>query len=147
MSESSSKLVRRALTTAFALVVVIGFVLGDPTPKDRALALGHRIMCPVCQGESIAISPSETAKAMMQVVEEKVRAGETDDQIIAYFVASYGDAILLDPPLSGKTLAVWLLPIPAIAAGVWMALSRRRNRVRLRAMRSGQAVASKAVGR
>jgi len=127
MSDSSRRLLGKALTLVFATVVIVGFALGDPTPKDRALALGHRIMCPVCQGESIATSPSGTARAMMDVVEQKVAAGETDEQIIAYFVAAYGDAILLDPPFSGTTLAVWLLPVPVVGAGVWMALSRRRQ--------------------
>jgi len=124
---SSSRLPGTLLTLLLAAIVIIGFVLGDPTPENRALAIGRRIMCPVCQGESIATSPSETARAMMDVVEEKVAAGETDEQIIAYFEASYGEAILLDPPFSGKTLVVWLLPIPVVVGGVWMALSRRRR--------------------
>lgn len=127
MSDSPRRLAGTALTLVLAVIVIIGFSLGDPTPKDRVLAVGHRIMCPICQGESIATSPSETARAMMDVVEEKVTAGETDEQIVAYFVAAYGDAILLDPPFSGKTLAVWLLPIPVVGGGIWMALSRRRQ--------------------
>ena len=126
MSSPPRKLLGTAITFVLAVVVIAGFVSGDPTPKNRALAIGNRIMCPVCQGESIAISPSETARAMMDVVGEKVAAGETDAQIISYFVASYGDAILLDPPFSGRTMAVWLLPIPVVVAGLWMALSRRR---------------------
>ncbi|MDH5616490.1 MAG: cytochrome c-type biogenesis protein CcmH, partial [Acidimicrobiia bacterium] len=59
--------------------------------------------------------------------EEKVAAGETDQQIVAYFQARFGDGIYLDPPFAGKTLLVWLLPVFAVGAGVWMILSRRRK--------------------
>lgn len=111
-----------------AVVVLVGFAMGDSTQTDRVEAIGKRIMCPVCQGESIAASPSETAHAMMEVVREKVTAGESDEQILSYFVAAYGEAILLDPPFAGKTMAVWLLPIPVIGVGIWMAVSRLRQK-------------------
>ncbi len=83
---------------------------------------GARIKCPVCQGESIAESPSETSTAMLAVVAEKVAAGESDDQIIQYFTDRYGSGILLDPPFRGRTLALWLTPLAALAAGVALIL-------------------------
>lgn len=124
MSSEARRIAGVASTVIFAVIVVIGFTLAPTTEADRVVAIGNRIMCPVCQGESISTSPSETARAMLDVVAEKVAAGETDEAIIAYFVASYGEAILLDPPFAGKTLAVWLLPLPIIALGAWMAVSR-----------------------
>ncbi len=120
------RLAGSALTLAFAVIVVVGFVQGDPRPEDRVASLGASIKCPVCQGEAIIDSPSPTAEAMMEVVEQKVAAGETDRQIISYFQSRFGEGILLDPPLAGKTLAVWLLPALVAAGGVWMILSRRR---------------------
>jgi cytochrome c-type biogenesis protein CcmH len=110
-------------------VVVVGVVIGDSAPQDRVDALGSRIKCPVCQGESIGDSPSETARAMLEIVREKVAAGETDTQIVDYFTARYGDGILLDPPFAGRTLLVWLLPLVAVAGGIWMILTRRRQPV------------------
>lgn len=123
---------RRALigwivTLALAGVVVWGFVVGDPRPEDRVASLGASIMCPVCQGEAIIDSPSETAEAMMEIVAEKVDAGETDQQILAYFRSRFGDGIILDPPFAGKTLMVWILPLVAVVAGSWMILARRRR--------------------
>lgn len=118
-----------AVTVVLAAVVVVGMVLGDDSPEDRVESLGSRIKCPVCQGEAIGDSPSETAQAMMKIVEEKVTAGETDTQIVDYFTARYGEGLLLDPPFSGSTLLVWLLPVVAVAGGVWMILGRRRTRV------------------
>lgn len=114
------------VTAILAGIVIAGFVMGDARPEDRVASLGAAIKCPVCQGEAIANSPSPTARAMMDILEEKVAAGETDQQISAYFQARFGEGILLDPPLAGKTLLVWILPVAAAAAGIKMILSRRR---------------------
>lgn len=129
MDSKVRSLVGWAVTVGLAAVVVAGLVLGDTRSEDRVADLGSRIKCPVCQGEAIGDSPSETARAMVDIVREKVQAGETDGQIVDYFTARYGDGILLDPPFAGRTLAVWLLPVVAVAAGIWMILSRRRKPV------------------
>jgi cytochrome c-type biogenesis protein CcmH len=115
------------ITVILAVVVIVGLVMGDNAAEDRVNALGARIKCPVCQGEAIGDSPSETALAMMEIVEEKVAAGETDAQIVDFFTARYGNGILLDPPFSGSTLLVWLLPVLAVAGGIGMILSRKRQ--------------------
>jgi len=115
------------VTTVLAGIVVVGFLMGDPRPEDRVATLGASIKCPVCQGEAIIDSPSPTAKAMLEVVEDKVAAGETDEQIFSYFRSRFGDGIVLDPPFAGKTLMVWIMPLLAVAAGVWMIFSRRRR--------------------
>ncbi len=121
------KLIGWVVTVGLAAIVAVGLVVGDATPEDRVASLGAAIKCPVCQGEAIIDSPSPTAKAMLEVVEEKVAAGESDQQIVAYFQDRFGDGIYLDPPFAGRTLLVWLIPLFAVAGGVWMILSRRRK--------------------
>ncbi len=121
------KLIGWVVTVGLAAIVAVGLVVGDATPEDRVASLGAAIKCPVCQGEAILDSPSPTAKAMLEVVEEKVAAGESDQQIVAYFQGRFGDGIYLDPPFAGRTLLVWLIPLFAVAGGVWMILSRRRK--------------------
>lgn len=115
------------ITVALAAVVIGGLIAGDPTPQDRVESLGKRIKCPVCQGVTIGESPSETAQTMMDIVREKVAEDWSDDQIIQYFEDRYNTAILVDPPFSGVTLAVYLLPVIALAIGVGLILSRRRK--------------------
>ena len=127
MSPRTRSIAGVIITVALAAVVIGGLVSGDPSPEDRAYALGLRIKCPVCQGSAIGDSPAETAQTMMQIVREKVAAGESDAQIEQYFVARYGDWVLLDPPASGKTLVLWLVPVVAVVAGVMMILRRRRG--------------------
>ncbi len=115
------------VTATLAGIVVVGMIVGDARPEDRVASIGAAIKCPVCQGEAIVDSPSETAVAMLEILEEKVAAGETDQQIYAYFRGRFGDGIILDPPFEPQTLLLWLLPLAAVAGGVWMILSRRRR--------------------
>jgi cytochrome c-type biogenesis protein CcmH len=127
VSERVRRWLAGIVTAALAIVVVAGIVIGEETESDRVASLGTRIKCPVCQGEAIGESPAETATAMMEVVAERVAAGQTDQQIIDYFTSRYGDGILLDPPFSGRTLWLWLAPMAALAAGVLLILGRRRR--------------------
>lgn len=113
---------RRWLVAGVALtlaaVVAVGLVLGPTTGADRAEAIGQGIRCPVCQGESIADSPSTTAQEMMEIVHEQVAAGRSDEEIREFFAARYGRWVLLDPGLTVETVALWALPLLAAVGGV-----------------------------
>ncbi len=128
MSKRTKQIIAGVITLALAGIVIAGLIAGDPTPEDRVSSLGQRIKCPVCQGVTIGESPSETAQAMMAITREKVAEGLTDKQIISYFEDRYNTAILVDPPFSGKTLVVWLLPVVAIGVGIALIASRVRSR-------------------
>lgn len=108
-------------------VVVAGLVFGSGRPADRAYELEQRLRCPVCKSVSIAESMSDTALAMRATVEEQIEAGRSDDEIIAYFTDRYGDWVLMDPPASGETLPLWLIPVGVAAAALVLVLTRRRT--------------------
>lgn len=108
-------------------VTAFGLVSGSGGEQDRVAALEYRLRCPTCKTVSIAESPSETAASMRKIVAEQVAAGRTDEQIVAYFTSRYGEWVLLDPPRSGDTLLLWLLPLAAAAAGLAVILSRTRS--------------------
>ena len=123
----------RSWFAAGVIVVLAGFlvvaVATAPAPEsNRAEAIGSRIKCPVCAGESIAASPSGLARDMMTQVEDLVGRGYSDDQVVEEILASYGGAQLLDPPRSGITLLLWLSPLVALVAGGWLIAARRRPR-------------------
>ena len=102
-----------------AMGVALAFMVStQPADVDRAHQIGARVRCPVCQGESIADSPSQMAHDMMALITEEVAQGATDDQIIDQLLSSYSGAVLLDPPVSGVTLWLWLAPLAAIGVGV-----------------------------
>ena len=80
------------------------------------------LRCPVCQGMSVADSPSEMAVNMKHQVGALVARGYTREQILAYFERSYGQFVLLKPKFQGVNTLVWILPILAIAIGVVIVL-------------------------
>ena len=93
-------------------VVVWGLVVGEPTERDRVEALGARIRCPVCQGESIVDSPTPYARDILAFVEDRVADGWTDEQILEYLEGRFA-GIRLDPRFSGTGAVLWLLPLVA----------------------------------
>jgi cytochrome c-type biogenesis protein CcmH len=107
-----------AVTVALAGIVVVGLLSGPTRSPDRTRALASRLRCPVCQAESVADSPSETAQQMNQLIGDQVAEGRSDKQILAFFRARYGEWILLDPPRQGRTLLVWALPVAALIVGL-----------------------------
>jgi cytochrome c-type biogenesis protein CcmH len=126
----SDRLTGRLIAVAIAAllgVVVVGLASAPPAEPDRAHALAERLRCPTCDSVSVAESPSETARAMRQTIEEQVADGRSDEDIIGYFVARYGEWVLHDPPVGGRTLLVWVLPPLALIPGVLAILRRRRQ--------------------
>jgi cytochrome c-type biogenesis protein CcmH len=96
------------------------------TATERVDRIAAELRCPVCQGLSVRDSPSETARSMRALVEQRVAEGRTDDEIRAEFRRSYGDWILLSPPLLSPSALVWLAPLAAVLVGAWLAWRRAR---------------------
>lgn len=118
----------RRVILALALLAAAAAVAyaGRPAPEgaaERTLRIAAELRCPVCQGLSAKDSPSETARAMRDLVAQRVAEGRSDDEIRAEFRGSYGDWVLLSPPLAGLSALIWLVPLALIAAG---ALAVRR---------------------
>src|SRR3954470_15511059 len=95
-----------------ALLVLMLPAVGHADALDdgvRRVAL--QLQCPVCEGETVADSPSGLAGDMRSVIRTKLVAGESDQQILDEFVDSYGDSILTEPPKRGISLGVWVGPV------------------------------------
>jgi len=96
------------------------------TAAERVDRLSAELRCPVCQGLSVLDSPSETARSMRALVAQRVDERRTDDEIRDEFRRSYGDWILLSPPLLSPAGLVWLVPLMVLVAGAWLAWGRAR---------------------
>jgi len=90
----------------------------DSALEARTTAVAATLRCPVCQGESIQDSPSELAKQMRAVVRDRLRAGDTPDQVKAYFVSRYGEWILLEPTMTGLNILLYVLPVVLVVGGL-----------------------------
>lgn len=126
MSERIRNLVIVSAMVAMASILVV-LVLTSPTDVDRVQTIGAQIKCPVCQGESIANSPAQMARDMMSLVAERVSAGADDQAIIDELLSSFSGAVLLNPPASGATLALWIAPVAALAVGAGVIYWWRRH--------------------
>ena len=90
----------------------------DPVLEARTRAIAAQLRCPVCQGLSIQDSPSELAQEMKALVREQLVQGRSADEIKRYFVARYGEWILLQPDARGFNLAIYILPLLALVCGI-----------------------------
>lgn len=123
----SAWVLRAAGGLALAIAVAVALT-GSPSATDRARALDLQLRCPVCQGVSIADSPSESAAQMRAVVRERLAAGASDDEITAYFVARFGTWVLLAPPGDGFGALLWVVPGASMLAGAMVLVWRARRR-------------------
>jgi cytochrome c-type biogenesis protein CcmH len=104
------------MVVAFAVVLLPNVGHADAT-DDAVRRIALQLQCPVCEGETVADSPSGLAADMRSVIRTKVSAGEPDQQILDEFVASYGDGILTEPPKRGISLGVWIGPVIGVLLG------------------------------
>jgi cytochrome c-type biogenesis protein CcmH len=91
--------------------------LEGATLDARAKEVAGLLRCPVCQGLSVADSPSTMASNMRAQVKALLAAGYDEEQILAYFERSYGEFVRLKPPLRGVNWLVWLAPVAGLLLG------------------------------
>lgn len=101
--------------------------LPDPAQEQRAQALEREIRCVVCENEPISQSTADIATDMRNVVRERIAAGDSDQEIRAFFSHRYGDFVLLRPPVDQRTWLLWLAPLGLLALGVGLAFGLRRG--------------------
>ncbi|HYJ58881.1 MAG TPA: cytochrome c-type biogenesis protein [Methyloceanibacter sp.] len=103
-------------------------VLADPALEARARAISEGLRCLVCQNQSIDDSDAPLAKDLRLIVRERLKAGDSDQDIAEFVVARYGEFVLLKPRLTPQTLLLWFAT-PAVLTGalllIWLAYRRR----------------------
>jgi cytochrome c-type biogenesis protein CcmH len=128
---------RKLLALLFGLVLA-GSVLAkeappaapDPALEKRVMALAEELRCLVCQNQTIADSHAELAIDLKDQIREKLKAGVSEEQILQFMVARYGDFVLYKPPVKATTVPLWFGPFAllfAALAGLFYYLLRRRR--------------------
>ena len=129
---------RRGLALAGALLVAVTLaipalavqpdeVLPDPALESRARSLSRELRCMVCQNQSIDDSDAPLARDLRILVRDRLKAGDSDRQVIDFLVDRYGEFVLLKPRVAWHTAVLWASPVLVLLIGV-LALVRLRRR-------------------
>jgi cytochrome c-type biogenesis protein CcmH len=103
----------------------------DPVLEKRVMALAEDLRCLVCQNETLAGSHSDLAVDLRQQIREQMKAGKSNQEIIAFMTERYGDFVLFRPPVKATTYLLWFGPFILLVAGAavqYLYLKRRRER-------------------
>jgi cytochrome c-type biogenesis protein CcmH len=116
----------RVLLVALALVgaaplhaVQVDEILPDRALEARARTISHDLRCMVCQNQSIDDSEAPLARDLRLLVRERLKAGDSDAQVVDFVVARYGEFVLLKPRLSWHTAILWAAPLSILLAGLF----------------------------
>jgi cytochrome c-type biogenesis protein CcmH len=136
-----------AVLVAGATVVLVARSQPSGSVEARAGRLERELACPVCTGESLAESNAPEARAMREDMRERMRAGQSDDEIVAAYARLYGERVKLRPDDGGVALLAWGLPVVALVAGgaaLAAALVRWSRTPRLHAAPEDEALVARA---
>src|SRR5688500_17891471 len=101
----------------------------SPEAERRVAALANELRCLVCQNQTLADSNAPLAVDLRNQIREQIVAGKSEQDVVDFMVARYGDFVLYRPPLKASTLALWVGPFVFLALGGWI-LARRLGRRR-----------------
>lgn len=99
--------------------VQVDEILPNPVLEARAREISHELRCMVCQNQSIDDSEAPLARDLRLLVRERLKAGDSDNQVLDYMVARYGEFVLLKPRLSWHTAILWGAPLAILLAGLF----------------------------
>ena len=124
---------RSRIVILIALLAVAAAIAWSARPRPESDAqrvdrITAELRCVVCQGLSVRDSPAESARQMYAIVQQRVAEGRTDEQIRDEFRASYGDWVVLAPPLASWSGVLWLAPFVVLAIGLGVAWAWMRTR-------------------
>ena len=113
-----------------ALAVEPDEIMSDPALETRARVISSGLRCLVCQNQSIDDSNAPLARDLRLLVRERLKAGDSDAQVVQFVEDRYGEFVLLRPPLSWRTLILWAAPLVALLAAVWLSVRGWQRRQR-----------------
>ncbi|MBM1219248.1 cytochrome c-type biogenesis protein CcmH [Ponticoccus sp. SC2-23] len=128
------------LLAAPAFAVQPDEVLDDPVLEERARDISAGLRCPVCRNESIDDSNAPISRELRLMVRERLVEGDTDQEVVDFVVARYGEYVLLRPDTRGWNMLLWLSAPILLILGLAIALVtvRRRNAARPAEMLSAE---------
>ena len=99
--------------------VQVDEILPDPALETRAREISHELRCMVCQNQSIDDSEAPLARDLRLLVRERLKAGDSDSQVVDFMVARYGEFVLLKPRFNWHTAILWAAPLTILILGLF----------------------------
>ena len=100
----------------------------DPELEKRVMALSEQLRCLVCQNETLAGSHADLAADLRQEIREQMKAGKSDQEIVAFLTARYGKFIRYNPPFDPTTYLLWVGPFVLLLGGIVLLLRYVKQR-------------------
>lgn len=116
-----------AILASFIAVAVVYAQDGKPVSDDDVNRVAKQLYCPVCPNTPLDVCETKACKDWRAQIKDQLAAGWSDDKVIEYFVAQYGERVLAEPKRRGFTSFVWLLPIVALAIGLVVVVQIMRS--------------------
>ena len=89
----------------------------DPVLEARLKAMSHELRCLVCQNQTLSDSNAPLAEDLRKEIRTQMRAGKSDQEVIDYLVARYGDFVRYRPPVNSSTALLWFGPFLLLLIG------------------------------
>lgn len=127
---------RRALILLLLLAPLAALAIGpdellpDPGQEARAREITRELRCVVCQSESIDESNADIARDLRLLVRERIVAGDSDEEVLAFVVDRYGEFVLFRPPMSAANAPLWLAGPVFLIFGLALVAAAARRRAR-----------------
>jgi cytochrome c-type biogenesis protein CcmH len=119
--------VARLLLVILLVLPLSGFSQDEEIDK-RVNALALELRCLVCQNQTLADSNAPLAVDLRNQIREQLKAGKSEQDVVDFLVARYGDFVLYRPPFKASTVALWAGPFLILVFGAWLLLRRIRKR-------------------
>jgi cytochrome c-type biogenesis protein CcmH len=100
----------------------------DPEMEKRVTALATELRCLVCQNQTLADSNAPLAVDLRNQIREQLKSGKSEQDVIDFMVARYGDFVLYRPPFKATTIALWAGPFVFLVLGAWLLVRLLRRR-------------------
>ena len=117
--------------TGVARAAIDTYEFRDEAERERFRVLTEELRCPKCQNQNIADSNAPIATDLRREIYRMLEAGKSNDEIVDFLVARYGDFVRYKPPVNGRTLLLWYGPAGLLAGGLLVlgVIVLRRRRV------------------
>ncbi|MCB1703260.1 MAG: cytochrome c-type biogenesis protein CcmH [Halioglobus sp.] len=119
------------LLSGRALALIETYEFSSPALEARYQQLSEELRCPKCQNQNIADSNAPIAQDLRKLLHQQLEAGASDEEILDYMVARYGEFVRYRPRFGGTTVLLWLAPVLLLLAAIGVLLATLRSRAKV----------------